>query len=498
MTASTAGSDDEEYVKGAIEIVKDSLLAPVRTAISKPARRAYIQTVLLLFGTFALLGIAIAAYSIFYFAYIPTRGFSVPVHLQFPTTSTAINSRQQYGDSSSSSGSSDRSFAEWKDELCLGLGVGAQQREAQAVVYHPWGTAGGLRPWLISDQGYDVRVELEMPRTRANREAGNFMVELALLGPPGSSSSGTTVGSGIVGAYSSPEGMEGGGKKKNKAEVVLAVSQRPAILTWYSDVVENVNKAIELPWYLLGWRREAERLTVGMMEGVRFEKGWQNLPEALRVEIRAVDRLQVYAVRVVFEAKLRGLRYIMYNYRLISALVFTTLFWIVELTFMILAWLALSQMFSPVQPRSAKAIKSEKEQTTKPDEEETEIDLNKIKTEEPETEETTDVPELSDTPRTFPTFRGQQPLRYESPRVKSEEEDDGPTAESAGGVGGAPEQEADDEDDEDADFVLDTAGRYMERDSGLGTSMESGQDRRRDAVRKRRSGFFSGSGGGGE
>lgn len=188
----------------------------------------------------------------------------------------------------------------------------------------------------------------------------------------------------------------------------------------------------------------------------------------------------------------------MYNYRLISAFVFTTLFWIVELTFMILAWLALSQMFSPVQPRSGKAIKSEAEQTTRPDEEETEIDLNKIKTEEPETEETTDVPDLSDTPRTFPTYRGQQPLRYESPRAKSEEEDDGPTAESAGGVGGALEQEADDEDDEDADFVLDTAGRYMERDSGLGTSMESGQDRRRDAVRKRRSGFFSGSGGGGE
>lgn len=177
-------------------------------------------------------------------------------------------------------------------------------------MYHPWGTAGGLRPWLVSDQGYDVRVELEMPRTRANREAGNFMVELALLGPPGSSSSGTTVGSGIVGTYSSPEGMGVGGKKKNKAEeVVLAVSQRPAILTWYSDVVENVNKAIELPWYLLGWRREAERLTVGMMEGVRFERGRQNLPEALRVEIRAVERLQVYGVRVVFEAKLRGLRY---------------------------------------------------------------------------------------------------------------------------------------------------------------------------------------------
>ncbi|KKY23206.1 putative tubulin-tyrosine ligase [Diplodia seriata] len=340
MTASTTGSDDEEYVKGAIEIVKDTLLAPVRHAFSKPARRAYIQTLLLILGTFVLLGVAIAAYSVFYLAYVPTRGFSVPVHLQYPSSSSSPSFSQQ-----------DRSFAELRDEF---------------------------------------------------------------------------------------------------------------------DVVENVNKAVEMPWYLLGWRRESERLVVGMMEGVRFERGWGNVAEALRVELRAVERLQVYAVRVVFEAKLRGLRYIMYNYRLPSALVFTTLFWFVELIFMVLAWLALSQIFSPAAPRTAgnnkptKASEQE-EPATKPDEDETEIDLNKIKSDPDETEETTDVPDLSDTPRTFPTYRGQRPLRYESPRVKSEEEDEegetATTAESAVDIAGvAPEQEADDEDDEDADFVLDTAG----------------------------------------
>ncbi|OMP84427.1 Seipin-like protein, partial [Diplodia seriata] len=483
---------------------QDTLLAPVRHAFSKPARRAYIQTLLLILGTFALLGVAIAAYSVFYLAYVPTRGFSVPVHLQYPSSSTL----------SSSSSQQDRSFAELRDELCLGLMAGEKKKsrerergEERDVVYHPWGTAGGLRQWLVADQGYDVRVELDMPRTRPNRDAGNFMVVLALLGPAGAAGGGASVGSGIVGTYGvAGDGGGGGAKGAKAADVVLAVSRRPAILTWYSDVVENVNKAVEMPWYLLGWRRESERLVVGMMEGVRFERGWGNVAEALRVELRAVERLQVYAVRVVFEAKLRGLRYIMYNYRLPSALVFTTLFWFVELIFMVLAWLALSQIFSPAAPRTAgnkpstKASEQE-EPTTKPDEDETEIDLNKIKSDPDETEETTDVPDLSDTPRTFPTYRGQRPLRYESPRVKSEEEDEegetATTAESAVDIAGvAPEQEADDEDDEDADFVLDTAGRYMERDSGLGTSMESGQDRRRgEAVRKRRSGFFGGGGG---
>ncbi|OJD40448.1 hec ndc80p family protein [Diplodia corticola] len=502
MTTSTTGSDDEEYVKGAIEVVKDTLLSPLRRAFSKPARRAYIQTALLLLGTLGLAGVAIASYSVFYFAYVPYRGFTVPVHLQYPSSSAITSPQQQNANANANA----RSFAELRDELCLGLSSsekrdGRRRSEGDVAAYHPWGTAAGIRQWLVADQRYDVRVELDMPRTRANREAGNFMVELALLGPAGATAT-ATAGSGIVGAYGEGGGGAGAGDGvgKKKEDVVLAVSRRPAILTWYSDVVENVNKAVEMPWYLLGWRREAERLVVGMMEGVRFERGWGNVPEALRVELRAVERLQVYAVRVMFEAKLQGLRYLMYNFRFTSALVFITLFWTVELVFMILAWLALSHVFSPT-PAGSKVAKPDGQPDrppTKPDEEETEYDLNKIKTEpEDETEETTDVPDLSDTPRTFPTYRGQQPLRYESPRVKSEDEDDEGTTESAVDIGGvAPEQEADDEDDEDADFVLDTAGRYMERDSGLGTSMESGQDRRREAIRKRRSGFFGGSGGG--
>lgn len=162
----------------------------------------------------------------------------------------------------------------------------------------------------------------------------------------------------------------------------------------------------------------------------------------------------------------------MYNYRLTAALVFTTLFWAVEMTFMILAWLALSQIFAP-RPLPAKQEPKQEDETD-------------VKTE-GETE--TDLPDLSDTPRTFPTYAGQPSLRYESPNVKSEEDEAGGVSRDVPvAAGAATGQEADDE-DEDADFVLDTAGRHMDRDSGLGTSMESGQERR-EAVRKRRSGLF--------
>ncbi|KAH7045339.1 hypothetical protein B0J12DRAFT_155753 [Macrophomina phaseolina] len=165
----------------------------------------------------------------------------------------------------------------------------------------------------------------------------------------------------------------------------------------------------------------------------------------------------------------------MYNYRLTAALVFTTAFWAVEMTCMILAWLALSNVFA-ARPRAKQEPKTE--------------DETDVKTE-GETE--TDLPELSDTPRTFPTYAGQPSLRYESPNVKSEEDEaSGDVLRDVPLAGAGTGQEADDE-DEDADFVLDTAARHMDRDSGLGTSMESGQERR-ESVRKRRSGFFGGSG----
>ena len=80
---------------------------------------------------------------------------------------------------------------------------------------------------------------------------------------------------------------------------------------------------------------------------------------------------------------------------------------------------------------------------------------------------------LSDTERTFPTSSKQQLLRYESPRIKQEDDEDAVVLPEAS----SKATEADDEDeDENADVFL---------DSGLGTSMESSANRR-DSVRRRR------------
>ncbi|KAK7519536.1 putative adipose-regulatory protein-domain-containing protein [Phyllosticta citriasiana] len=518
MTSSGSSEDEDEYEyqKGALTIAKEKLLQPFHLALSPPARRAYLTTTLTLITSTFLLVTALLAYGLFYYAYIPTRGFSIPVHLQFNPAPGGPAHPSQH----------DETYNYYPGQL----------------TYHPFGTAhlragpsGDGSHRLVSQQAYDVRVELRMPRTRRNREAGNFMVEVELFGPvrPPLDDGSRAQQQQQQQAQSAGLGRGGPGARTNpgwsmvpsarsapavEGRDVLARERRPAILTYYSPPVEHVIKALELPMYLVGWRREAETLEVPMMEAVRFERGWRNLPEVVRVEVQAVERVQVYGCTVVFEARLQGLRYIMYNYRIISVVVFSLIFWAFEMIFMLIAYFALSHYFSPSSAtEQSPEVKKEEEEEA----EDAQGDTTGVKKEEDDDDETatatTDAPDLSDTPRTFPSYGRQPTLRYTSPRVKSE--DDGAegsttaTAAAAGPSSSTPRrlsdipplaqtaQEADDEDeDKDNDVFIDPAGRFFERDSGLGTSMESsagGGVERRESIRRRLSGRFGGGGGGG-
>ena len=303
---------------------------------------------------------------------------------------------------------------------------------------------------LVSAQPYDVKVVLHMPRTPANKEAGNFMVDLRLLSPllPGLA---------------------------NEPTETLAHSRRPAILTYYSAAMEHVHNVAGLPLHLLGWRGESEVLEVGMMEGVEFDKGWRNVPSRARVELQSSKegggKLQVYEARLVFTAKLRGLRYIMYKYWFVSFVVLTFAFWGVEMSVAGLIFLAFTLL------------------NTRRDGEEDRMGKKGVIKREDETARTgsSEEKQFSDTERIFPSPGSREhPLRPTSPSVQQEEtqiklEPDDTVI--------PPEVEADDE-DEEADFVIEEVAGRRVYDSGLGTSLESSAAAggSRDGVRRRRSG----------
>jgi seipin len=203
----------------------------------KAAGRAVLGSVFFLSAAFLLWSIAVGSYVIFYLSYIPVRGFSLPVYLQFD-----------------------------------------QGLDLYASLHLPEGR-------LVSGQPYDVKLHLYMPQTATNAAAGNFMLDLQLLRPASLTWSKTT----------------------EKTELVAA-SRRPAILTYYSPLIQHAHNFVALPLYILGWRKESERLVVSLLEDVEFARGWQNIPTEARIKVQSSNQLQIYSAKLTFKTRLKGLR----------------------------------------------------------------------------------------------------------------------------------------------------------------------------------------------
>ena len=59
------------------------MLKPVRVATSKPARQTYLNTILFMITSSILLGLAVFAYILFYYNYVPQIGIERVIHLQY-------------------------------------------------------------------------------------------------------------------------------------------------------------------------------------------------------------------------------------------------------------------------------------------------------------------------------------------------------------------------------------------------------------------------------
>jgi hypothetical protein len=134
-----------------------------------------------------------------------------------------------------------------------------------------------------------------------------------------------------------------------------------------------------MPLYVLGWKREAERLVVPMMEGVEFSRGAHNIPETLRLELHSHHEMQVYSAKVAFRTRYNGLRYvsfklflfsahaanshrwIMYKWRLPSFFVFSFMFWFVSMFSFSLSWIVLACFFNAGVKEEEDEIKVEDE-----------------------------------------------------------------------------------------------------------------------------------------
>ncbi|OLN95991.1 Seipin [Colletotrichum chlorophyti] len=297
---------------------------------------------------------------------------------------------------------------------------------------NPFGTAAISTSALRTQQEYDVSVTLSMPRSPANTNRGNFMVSLHLLdaGVP-------SAGSDKKRPHMYPEPYSHFDGKS-----ILFSSRRPALVPYQDPLVSLASRVFFLAYHVLFADPPTCVLTITMAERVQLAKG-SSLPTSAYLEIQGGQSIETYHTSIKLTAQLRGLRWLMHHYRLPTLLAAILLFWASEVLFMGVAWLAWSG-FSAARAGSGRTLQPSPKL------------MGRVKR-----EDGSGVDELSDAPRTFPTYGNQAPLKYE-PEIK-EEPQPGPRMEELMPLGG----EADDEEEDD--------GRGSFRgDSGIGTSYSEG------------------------
>ncbi|KAF3801688.1 Septation protein imp2 [Colletotrichum gloeosporioides] len=364
---------------------EEALSKASRAATSKTAQRALVNVTLLVGTSLLLLPLAATASLLFFRNYLPDQVVSAPVHLQY------------------------------------GSGI------------NPFGIATIPSSSLRTQQEYDVSVTLSLPRSPANTHRGNFMVALYLL-----DAGALSTGNSQVQPQTPPEPY---GHFDGKS--ILFSSRRPTLVPYQDPLVSLASRVLFMVYHILFSNSQTCVLTVPMAERVQLGKG-SSLPSSAYLEIQGGQSIETYDASITLTAQLRGLRWLMYHYRLSTLTAAIILFWSSEILFMAGAWL----VWSGLSGSSSRLASGRGEDNPK-------LGMRLKR------EEGSGVDELSDAPRTFPTYGNQAPLRYE-PEVK-EEPQPGLRMEDLVPLGG----EADDEEEDD--------GRAsFKGDSGIGTSYSEG------------------------
>ncbi|ORY62647.1 putative adipose-regulatory protein-domain-containing protein [Pseudomassariella vexata] len=183
---------------------------------------------------------------------------------------------------------------------------------------------------LMLETSYDVAVELILPRSPPNLDRGNFMVALfAMKSAPNNPAH----------LWAVPDDPY----KHVNADSVIFSSRRPALIPYADPLVSASSRLLFLPYHIFVPESEQATLTIPMGELVEFR---DQLPLSMLLDVQAGQSLQVYSARIELVARLRGIRWAMYNHRIISFFVCTACFWIAEMTSMGFAWLLLSYCLS--------------------------------------------------------------------------------------------------------------------------------------------------------
>jgi hypothetical protein len=217
---------------------------------------------------------------------------------------------------------------------------------------HPFGVVPITPPLPKTQQHYDLSITVNMPESPRNLDRGNFMISLLLLDTDLS----TTIDLSRSDASS---------KGPIDPQSVIFTARRPALVPYTDPIISLARRLALLPLHLVFPQSHAYSMTMSLAEGVVFPRT-SRVPKSVYVELLGGQDLQTYDVSLTMTARLRGLRWILHNYRILSFVTLTLGFWSMQMLFAGLALFALGAFFEgPEDAPVAETVEAEEDEEEK-------------------------------------------------------------------------------------------------------------------------------------
>ncbi|XP_004073201.1 seipin [Oryzias latipes] len=229
-------------------------------AISR-VRERLAQGLTVLSVVLLLLWIAAFLYGSFYYSYMPTATFSTPVHYYYRMDCQSPSSF-----------------------LCS----------------YPMANISLMRNKknvLTFGQVYQITLQLEMPDSPVNQQLGMFMIKTTCF---------------------SQDGGQVAASARSAKQMLKASSSRFGMLRYRSDLLKTLGTLLFLPAFLTGAAEQKQMVEVELFSEYKDDPYAPSVTAVIEI---LSDKVQIYSSHLYIHAHFTGIRYLLFHFPILSALV---------------------------------------------------------------------------------------------------------------------------------------------------------------------------------
>uniref|UniRef100_A0A1A8HTF9 Seipin n=1 Tax=Nothobranchius kuhntae TaxID=321403 RepID=A0A1A8HTF9_NOTKU len=249
---------------GGLSVIISRALVKIQDAVAiaiLEARRRLLQGFTVFSIVLLLLSVAAFLYGSFYYSYMPRAAFSTPVHYYYRTDCESLSSF-----------------------LCS----------------HPVSNVSLMRDKkhaLTFGQIYRISLQLEMPDSPTNQQVGMFMIKMACF---------------------SQDGEQVATSARSASQLQKASSSRIGMLRYQSDLLKTLGTLLFLPVFLSGAAEQKQVLEVELFSEYTDDPYSPSVTAVIEI---MSSTIQIYSSQLYIHAHFTGIRYLLFYFPVLSAIV---------------------------------------------------------------------------------------------------------------------------------------------------------------------------------